>query len=71
MRIEARSGDNAICGRVFRPWHNQPVVVADRTSLVGMPVIGQMRLPEPGQWAGGRLYNPEDGRDYKGSPQLR
>jgi uncharacterized protein (DUF2147 family) len=26
---------------------------------------------EPDQWTGGRLYNPEDGRDYKGSLQLR
>ncbi len=30
-----------------------------------------MKLSEPGQWNGGRLYNPEDGRDYKGSLQLR
>ena len=29
-----------------------------------------MQAAEPGVWRGGRLYNPEDGRDYKGSLAL-
>ena len=41
------------------------------TANVGKLVIEQMKLTEPRQWTGGRLYNPEDGRDYKGSLQLR
>jgi uncharacterized protein (DUF2147 family) len=34
-------------------------------------VIDQMKLSEPGQWSGGRLYNPQDGRDDEGSLQRR
>jgi uncharacterized protein (DUF2147 family) len=52
-------------------WDDKPQGIADTSPLIGKPVIEQMRLAEPGRWAGGRLYNPEDGRDYKGSLQLR
>jgi uncharacterized protein (DUF2147 family) len=34
-------------------------------------VIDGMKSTQAGRWAGGRLYNPEDGRDYKGSLTLR
>jgi uncharacterized protein (DUF2147 family) len=30
-----------------------------------------MQAAEPGFWRSGRLYNPEDGRDYKGSLHLQ
>jgi hypothetical protein len=30
-----------------------------------------MRAEDAGRWNGGRLYNPEDGRDYKGSLHLQ
>jgi uncharacterized protein (DUF2147 family) len=30
-----------------------------------------IKATEAGLWTGGRLYNTEDGRDYKGSLQLR
>jgi uncharacterized protein (DUF2147 family) len=38
---------------------------------VGKTVIERMRSTHPERWTGGHLYNPEDGRDYKGSLQLR
>lgn len=70
VRIEA-CGDGAVCGRIAWLWDDKPQGIADKTPLLGKPVIEQMRLAEPGRWTGGRLYNPEDGRDYKGSLQLR
>lgn len=70
VRIEA-CGANAVCGRIVWLWDDKAQGIADKTPLVGKLVIDQMKLAEPGQWSGGRLYNPEDGRDYKGSLQLR
>ena len=70
VRIEA-CGNDAVCGRIVWLWDDKPHGIADKTPLVGKLVIDQMKLAEPGRWTGGRLYNPEDGRDYKGSLQLR
>ena len=70
VRIDA-CGDGAVCGRIAWLWDDKPQGIADKTPLLGKLVIDQMKLSEPGQWTGGRLYNPEDGRDYKGSLQLR
>lgn len=63
--------NNALCGRIVWLWDDKPQGIADKTPLIGKLVIDQMKSAEPGQWSGGRLYNPEDGRDYKGSLQLR
>jgi uncharacterized protein (DUF2147 family) len=70
VRIEACGGD-ALCGRIVWLWDDKPQGIADKSPLVGRLVIEQMKSSEPGRWSGGRLYNPEDGRDYKGSLQLR
>ncbi len=70
VRIEACGGD-AMCGRIVWLWDDKPQGIADKTSLVGKLVIDQMKATEAGLWTGGRLYNAEDGRDYKGSLQLR
>ena len=70
VRIEA-CGDDTVCGRIVWLWDEQPQGIADTTPLVGKRVIEQMRRAEPGRWTGGRLYNPEDGRDYQGSLRLR
>ena len=68
VRIE-RCGD-AVCGRIVWLWDETPKGIADKSPLVGRQVIGRMQTAEPGVWRGGRLYNPEDGRDYKGSLTL-
>jgi uncharacterized protein (DUF2147 family) len=68
VRIEV-CGD-ALCGRIVWMWDEAPKGVADKTPLVGRTVIERMRAAEPGRWSGGRLYNPEDGQDYKGSIRL-
>jgi uncharacterized protein (DUF2147 family) len=70
VRIEA-CDDGSVCGRIAWLWDDKPQGIADKTPLLGKRVIDQMRVSEPGRWTGGRLYNPEDGRDYKGSLQLR
>ena len=69
VRIEA-CGD-AVCGRIVWLWDDAPKNVADKTPLVGRLVIDRMQAAEAGFWRGGRLYNPEDGRDYKGSLHLQ
>lgn len=70
VRIEA-CGEDAVCGHIVWLWDDKPQGIADKTPLLGKPVIERMRAGEPGHWSGGRLYNPEDGRDYKGTLQLR
>jgi len=70
VRIEA-CGNDAVCGHIIWLWDERQPGIVDTTPLVGKPVIAQMRLAAPGRWSGGHLYNPEDGRDYKGSLELR
>lgn len=70
VRIEA-CGEDAVCGRIVWLWNDKPEGIVDKSPLLGKPVIERMRAGEPGHWSGGRLYNPEDGRDYKGTLQLR
>ena len=70
VRIEA-CGEDTVCGRIVWLWNERPEGIADKTPLLGKPVIERMRAGEAGHWSGGRLYNPEDGRDYKGTLQLR
>lgn len=67
VRIEP-CGD-AVCGRIVWLWDEAPKGVADKDPLIGRLVIDRMQAAEAGFWRGGRLYNPEDGRDYKGSLQ--
>lgn len=62
VRIET-CGDNAACGGV--------VWLADKTPLVGQLLIDPMKRAKPDACADGRLDNPDEGRDHKGSLQLR
>jgi uncharacterized protein (DUF2147 family) len=69
VRIE-RCGD-AVCGRIVWAWDETPGDIADKLPLVGRRVIDGMRADGPERWHGGRMYNPEDGRDYKGHLHLQ
>lgn len=69
VRIE-HCGD-AVCGHIVWAWDDSPKDIADKRPLVGRQVIEGMRSEGGARWVGGRLYNPEDGRDYKGSVQLQ
>jgi uncharacterized protein (DUF2147 family) len=69
VRID-RCGE-AVCGRIVWLWDEQPQGIADKQPLIGRTVIDRMQAAAPGRWHGGRLYNPEDGRDYKGTLHLQ
>ncbi len=70
-RVRIEPCGDAVCGRIVWLWDEAPKGVADKSPLVGRLVIDRMQAAEAGFWRGGRLYNPEDGRDYKGSLHLQ
>jgi len=70
-RVRIEPCGEAVCGRIVWLWDEAPRHVVDRSPLVGRHVIERMQAAEPGVWRGGRLYNPEDGRDYRGTLQLQ
>lgn len=70
-RVRIEPCGDAVCGRIVWLWDETPKGVADRKPLIGRMVIDRMQAAEAGLWRGGRLYNPEDGRDYKGSLHLQ
>lgn len=70
-RVRIEPCGDAVCGRIVWLWDETPKDIADKNPLVGRLVIDRMRAAEPERWTGGRLYNPEDGRDYKGSLHLQ
>jgi uncharacterized protein (DUF2147 family) len=70
-RVRIDPCGDAVCGHIVWVWDETPKDIADKSPLVERMVIDRMRSAEPGRWSGGRLYNPEDGRDYKGSLHLQ
>ncbi len=70
-RVRIEPCGDAVCGRIVWLWDEAPKGVADKGPLVGRLVVDRMQAAEAGFWRGGRLYNPEDGRDYKGSLHLQ
>lgn len=70
-RVRIEPCGDALCGRIVWMWDETPKGIADTGPLIGKPVIEKMRAVAPSRWAEGRLYNPEDGRDYKGTLRLR
>lgn len=70
-RVRIEPCGEAVCGRIVWLWDEAPKGIADKSPLIGRVVIDGMRSVDGVRWAGGRLYNPEDGRDYKGGLWLR
>lgn len=70
-RVHIEPCGDAVCGRIVWLWDETPKEIADKSPLVGKVIIDRMRAAESGRWTGGRLYYPEDGRDYKGSHHLQ
>jgi uncharacterized protein (DUF2147 family) len=70
-RVRIEPCGDFVCGHIVWAWDEQPKDIADKRPLAGRKVIEGMRSDGGVRWAGGRLYNPEDGRDYKGSLQLQ
>ena len=72
------TGEGTLCGRIVWLW--DPATVTDvRNSdralrsrpLVGLEMLSGFRPGAPGEWTGGRIYNPEDGNTYGATLKLR
>jgi uncharacterized protein (DUF2147 family) len=72
-----------VCGRIRWLWDGRdsqgrprldeenPEALARSRPLVGVEVLRNFRETAPGLWTGGSVYNPEDGRTYSGTLELR
>ena len=72
------SGEGTLCGRVVWLW--DPSTATDTRNpdpalrarpLVGLDMLSGFRPGAPGEWTGGRIYNPEDGNTYSATLKLR
>lgn len=72
------AGDGTLCGRIVWLW--DPAAATDARNsepalrsrpLVGLDMLAGFRPGTPGEWTGGRIYNPEDGNTYSASLKLR
>jgi uncharacterized protein (DUF2147 family) len=70
-RVRIEPCGDAVCGRIVWVWDDSPQDIVDKSPLIGRRVIDGMRASVAGRWDGGRMYNPEDGRDYKGHLHLQ
>ena len=70
-RVRIEPCGDAVCGRIVWAWDESPKDIADKNPLVGRRVIDGMQANGAERWNGGRMYNPEDGRDYKGQLHLQ
>lgn len=72
------SGEGALCGRIVWLWdpsmptdsRNSDPALRSRP-LVGLELLRGFRAGAPGEWTGGRIYNPEDGDTYSATLRLR
>lgn len=72
--------DTRICGRIvalrdtagseLRDIRN-PAAAQRRRPIVGLEIVRSLRESSPGVWTGGELYNPDDGRTYRGAIHMR
>ena len=84
VRIEpCDTAPPALCGTITWLWEavdsdGQPV--RDRRNpdprlrerlLMGLPLLREFRPLASGEWSGGQIYNPENGRTYAASLRLR
>lgn len=70
-RVRIEPCGDTLCGRIVWLWDESARDAADQAPLLGRRVVQGMRADPPGHWSGGRLYNPEDGREYQGSLRLK
>jgi uncharacterized protein (DUF2147 family) len=72
------SGGGNLCGRIVWLW--DPATATDTRNgdaalrsrpLVGLEMLSGFRPGAPGEWTGGRIYNPEDGNTYGATLKLR
>lgn len=70
-RVRIEPCGDGVCGRIVWLWDEAPKSTADKGSLINKRVIDGMTPSRPGVWTSGRLHNPEDGQDYKGTMTLQ
>lgn len=70
-RVRIETCGDGVCGHIVWAWDETPPDIVDKLPLVGRKVIEGMRPDGASRWQGGRLYNPEDGRDYRGTLHLQ
>jgi uncharacterized protein (DUF2147 family) len=49
---------------------NNPDPKLAKRTIMGMPLITGFKQAGPGKWAGGKIYNPEDGKTYNSKLEL-
>lgn len=70
-RVRIQSCGDTLCGRIVWLWDDAARDAGDaQRPLVGLTIVEAMRRVAANKFGRGRLYNPEDGRDYAGSLTL-
>ena len=81
--VEIYACGRQLCGRIV--WLREPnfpdgAPKTDRLNpdqakrgrrIVGLVLLWGMAKGDPGEWEGGRIYNPEDGETYRATLKLR
>jgi uncharacterized protein (DUF2147 family) len=49
---------------------NNPDAKLAKRTIMGLPLITGFKPAGPGKWAGGKIYNPEDGKTYNSKLEL-
>lgn len=72
--------DASVCGRIVtipnpagrdrRDIHN-PATASRSRRILGLEIVRGLRESAPGVWTGGALYNPDDGRTYRGAIHMQ
>jgi uncharacterized protein (DUF2147 family) len=64
-----RKNPNNASGQPARDTKNPDPTLRDRT-IVGLPFIGGFHRVAPGNWGGGKIYDPGGGKTYNSKMQL-
>ena len=60
--LDARNGPNPACDKCKGALHGKPIK--------GMTILWGLKPDGTGKWAGGRVLDPENGKDYKAKLEL-
>ena len=67
--IVAMPQPNDASGQRKRDVKNPDPTLRSRT-ILGLPLITGFKAAGPGKWAGGKIYNPQDGKTYASKLEL-
>jgi uncharacterized protein (DUF2147 family) len=60
--LDTRDGPNPVCDKCTGANHGKPIK--------GLVILWGLRPDGPGRWSGGRVLDPENGKDYKAKLEL-